>query len=113
MCDCDLGPHPDFYNEKWLVGRKAYKCCECRATIAPGERHFMACGKWERRFEVFRRCARCQRLAVAIEKAGHCVPFNGLFECHGVYRREFIDDCTDDWVADLEKAYAAGGEGST
>lgn len=35
---------------------------------------------------------------------------------HGAYREEWIDDCTNDWRADLERGYdlvpAAGGEGT-
>ena len=105
MCDCDCEP-PEFFNSKWVnVGRKDYKCCECRTTIPKGEKHFTAAGKWDGDFETFRRCARCQRVCEAIEKAGHCVCFNGLFDGHAAYRYEFIDDATDDWLSDLERHY--------
>lgn len=107
MCDCGSEP-PVFYHDKWVVGRKDYKCCECGASIPNGDRHFMAAGKWGSHFEVYRRCNRCQKLCEAIEatdEAECSVCFCGLFECYGAYRSEWLDDPTDDWLKDLENHY--------
>lgn len=41
--ECEV---PLFYSHAEVVARKEHRCCECTASILPGEKHFTAVGKW-------------------------------------------------------------------
>ena len=58
--DHDGGPDP--YTETMPVARKAHRCCECGAVIAPGEQYERIEGRWEGRWETCKTCIVCARI---------------------------------------------------
>jgi hypothetical protein len=85
MSDCgaciyvgDYDP-PDVYWLKWVKARKEHACCECKRTIAPGERYEYVSGKWDGRMGAFHTCAECSDIATSLACDGDRM-HGGLWE---------------------------------
>ena len=76
---CEL---PIFYSHSEPVARRATVCCECRAPILKGEKHFAWRGKWDDRIHSGRQHLVCMEACILIreEFGGECIPFGGLKE---------------------------------
>jgi hypothetical protein len=67
FCDVDLSDSSDaddaesveFFEEKFIVGRKEHACVECRGTIRKDERHRCVSYKFDGRFITERVCPAC------------------------------------------------------
>jgi hypothetical protein len=78
--ECDI---PDFYNWSEPKARKKHRCCECRAPIEKGEKHFAATGKWDSEIQTFRQHLLCMEACMFIRdklNANECICFGGLWE---------------------------------
>lgn len=53
----------DCYRETRRTARKAHTCCECMATIDPGERYAVIDIVWEGTAETFKKCLFCTALS--------------------------------------------------
>jgi hypothetical protein len=93
--DCDV---PVFYRHSEPVAAKEHKCCECRAPILKGEKHFMCVGKWEGPPERFRQHLLCMEACMLIRDnfGGDCIAFGGLKE-------EFHEIRTDGWYPERDR----------
>lgn len=60
-------PTPAIYREKWVRGRKDYRCYECHNPIPRGRHHQVASGLWEDEWRTFRTCWTCLDLRVHIQ----------------------------------------------
>ena len=92
MSDCEL---PEFYTHSEPVARKEHRCCECRAPILKGEKHFSSTGKWDGTVISQRQHLDCMAACILIRDKfndSECIPFGGLKDWFFEMRR----DCRDD-----------------
>lgn len=64
-CCCtydDQGEYPSIYEESFPQARKVYRCCECRGTILPGQKHHKAHGLWDGEWLTYRTCMACHQI---------------------------------------------------
>lgn len=89
---------PVFYSYSEPVARKQYKCCECRAPILEGEKHFCCTGKWDGSIDTYRQHFTCMEACMLIrdEFDGECIPFGSLQE-------EFQEIRGDGWYPKRER----------
>lgn len=74
---------PEFYSHSEPVARKQHLCCECRAPILPGERHFAWRGKWDGSMNSGRQHLLCMEACMLIRDKlndHECIGFGELFE---------------------------------
>ena len=57
---------PECYVSSARRARKSYRCCECSRGIAAGDTYQIHTGRWDKEWDTYRRCARCERVAVAL-----------------------------------------------
>ena len=67
----------DCYRETERTARKAHTCCECMATIDPGERYVVCSGVSEGEGWSYKLCAFCHALLVQIWRIPDWVPEDG------------------------------------
>jgi len=60
---CEL---PSISSAEWRGARKEHKCCECHEAINPGTRYWIFNGKYEGRWETYRRCQMCSAVYDAL-----------------------------------------------
>lgn len=75
MCACDDNP-AQCSTTLVRTARKAHRCYECSATIAPGERYRFTSGIWDGEPASFRWCADCASIAALcreVSRAEHAV----------------------------------------
>jgi hypothetical protein len=88
-CDCSIwaddGEAPAVFREEERQARKAYKCCECRAPIKPGERYENATGLWDGAWATYRTCLTCARIRDDLCKGGYVYAGlrEAIWECMG------------------------------
>lgn len=78
--ECEL---PEFYQWAEPVARKQHRCCECKAPIEKGEKHFYCTGKWDDQIQSFRQHLLCAQACMFIRdklNGGDCICFGGLWE---------------------------------
>jgi hypothetical protein len=76
FCSCDHDGVPaSVFRRKVIVARKQHKCCECGATIQPGEKYEKVDGLWEDMWEHHTTCAICDRI-----RQDYCAPYTMLRE---------------------------------
>ncbi len=83
MSECLIA---DFYTHSEPVARKRHVCCECRAPILPGEKHFSYRGKWDGQIETGRQHLLCMEACMFIRDElndGECLGFGMLNEFLG------------------------------
>lgn len=61
-CSCNHDDLPGVSWESTPIARKQHVCCECGATIEPGERYHLDEGVWEGAFARFKTCAFCAKI---------------------------------------------------
>lgn len=86
MIECTI---PDVYRWSEPIARKQYKCCECRALILKGEKHFQCFGVWEGDASTYRQhllCAEASMLIRDLFNGGECIGFGCLKESLGEMR---------------------------
>ena len=59
MCFYDDGDPVEFADNGISAARKPHRCCECKGTIVPGERHEWFTGKSGGEFFSLKSCRRC------------------------------------------------------
>lgn len=59
VCEPYEGENAEFSDERYVIARKAHKCCECQDTIEPGDLHQVIAYKCEGDFGVERTCLFC------------------------------------------------------
>lgn len=67
----------DCYRETPRTARKAHRCCECMATIEPGERYVVCSGVSEGKGWSYKLCAFCHALFGQIWQIPGWVPEDG------------------------------------
>jgi hypothetical protein len=80
MSDCEI---PSFYSHKERLARKTHKCCECTATILPGEKHFFVTGKWDGKINRYRQHLLCEEACEFIRDSFvdyECIGYGSLWE---------------------------------
>jgi hypothetical protein len=70
-CDCDA---PDAFRQVMRTARIEHRCCECHATIQPGDPYEYSSGVWDGRGDEQTRLAALFRLLV--RRGVHCVLSN-------------------------------------
>lgn len=109
-CYCDYEA-PAFVRKTIRAAGKAHRCCECGRTIAVGERHTYAAGKWDGTLDTFRRCAHCEAVWQALDERlpCYCWYWGGLYEDAGL--PEYLHDLrraqTGDYFAVMRRIAAA------
>lgn len=87
MCNIGDGEAPTLYNETKPKARKQHKCCECGATIEPGETYQRIEGMWEGDFRTFKTCSFCDATRDKADKEFRLkygrIPLGQLWECVG------------------------------
>lgn len=89
---CDL---PEFFSYTEPVARKPHRCCECKAPIKVGEKHFRGIGVWDGFFEEYRQHYTCMEACMLIRdefNSGSCIPFGSLKEEFSEMRGEWFKD---------------------
>jgi hypothetical protein len=66
MCDAD--EYCDVQVESEHVARKSHRCCACGEAIEPGQRYHRTFTVFDGVTEVFKHCARCWVMLVAISR---------------------------------------------
>ena len=97
MIECDL--LPDFYNWSEPVARKSHRCCECRAPILKGEKHFQGTGKWDGKITTYRQHLVCCEAAMLIRdgfNGGDCIGFGDVKEAFNEMR-------CDNWYPERDR----------
>jgi len=63
-CDCSVTVDDcaSVYNERFVVARTEHKCCECWATIKPGEKYHKVSGCWDGRWSTYSTCLPCSTI---------------------------------------------------
>jgi hypothetical protein len=89
MCNIGDCVMADLYRESTPKARKQHVCCECGATIDPGETYQRVEGMWDGRFYTFKTCDFCAQVRLKAEHdvngyGYHGVPFTELWECMGM-----------------------------
>lgn len=93
MSDCEI---PDFYSHNEPVARKAHSCCECRAPIEKGEKHFQVTMKYEGEIDRFRQHLDCMYACMEVrDYQDECVYYSGLKEWWKEFRQECVNDKMD------------------
>lgn len=93
MLECDLAP--DFYHWSEPIARKPHRCCECRAPIEKGEKHFHARGKLDGEISVYRQHLLCMEACMTIRdefQGGECIPFGALMDWMHEYKFDLRED---------------------
>ena len=60
FCSCDYdGERARVHSATMRTARKAYRCCECRTPIHPGDTYQHVAGLWDGRWLTFKTCQGC------------------------------------------------------
>lgn len=78
-CYCDFDGYPSVYRERWSTAKIVHKCCECGATIHPGNKYQYVSMVWDGDFLTYKTCERCADLRDALSEVT-CPQFRGLQE---------------------------------
>ncbi len=87
----------EFSTHSEPVARKKHQCCECRAPIEKGEKHFLLTGKWDFGMDSFRQHFACMEACMLIRDndsiygGGECIPFGGLKDHVWEFRLDIKD----------------------
>lgn len=87
MSYCDA-EEPSMYSLHEPTARKSHGCCECRASIVPGEKYLRIAAKWpgDTKPQVKKQHLACAEACEAVrdaDLAGGCLPFGGLNDFWG------------------------------
>lgn len=83
-CYCDY-PYPEFVRETDRKARVPHKCCECGATISPGNDYRVIAGCWGGQFNTFKQCEACADLWDSMADLGFCLEYGNLRQDHQDY----------------------------
>ena len=93
FCEVSLGDYDgdeaQFYSERFVAGRKAHRCHECREAIPAGARQMVVVGRWDGEFASYRFCAGCWE--VICEFSEHGKTFSVVWE---MFRDEWANGAT-------------------
>lgn len=78
---------PSVYGCDQPKARKDHKCCECRGTIAAGEKYHKHHGIWDGTARTFKVCGDCESLRAEMDKDERDPQFMTAFEglCESVF----------------------------
>lgn len=88
MSECEVA---EFSRHSEPVARKEHRCCECRAPILVGERHFQIIGKWEGDLMEFRQHLACMEACMLVRDElndRECICFGGLKDWFWEFRED-------------------------
>jgi len=79
--------NPELFVDKMVKARKLHICCECDATIAPGETYQRVNGVWAKAFCTFATCKECsiQRASLLSDYDAENVIFGQLDRAQSDY----------------------------
>jgi hypothetical protein len=91
-CDCWIYESPSVYRDEMRKAKKPYECCDCRATINPGDRYLYVFGVWDNHASTHRMCVLCEDMRQQCEFA--CAPFgelaNDVYQCQNPQAGEVV-----------------------
>lgn len=107
-CSCDFDG-PSVCHVKTVKARKEYRCEECRATIAIGERYENTWGVWEGEGNTFRTCLLCAELRqwARISVPCFCWMYGELHDNVRDLVHEARGDCPQGWVMEWGRRMVA------
>lgn len=67
----------DFYSNKEVIARKPHRCCECKRTIAKGDKYIRDFGKFDGAMFAEKSCLLCAEIRSVFTCAGGASPIYG------------------------------------